>query len=324
MKSVKVIFQKIQTNATAKNAKIACGIIATISVILIGHFLLSSFWFWTSLEITAGALVAGGCWGEWYLFNNPPDEGDALHKSRHRRKELQCIIAVAIGVSVEFLALFHAIPQGARLEKDVAEIGRTNEQLSLQVELLRSNNIVLATKIQHRDILPFQMRKLIEILTNAKNISKIPIKVFIGAGFEKNETMKFAYTINYVMNESGYGDGDVISIPKFSNKGIDPTVQIIAMYSSKIPDPPPFFNSIRINYQLRPANQTNGITETIGNMDYAITESAQISYHPTTNPSKIVCGVAEALNYVGIKSETMLNTNLPNGVCAFFIPEQTY
>lgn len=130
--------------------KVICGIIATISIVVIGFLVLSSFWFWTSWETIAGGLVAAGCWGEWYLFRNPVDEGDELQKLRHRRKELQCIIAVAIGVTAEFAALSHAIPEAVRLETNVVEIGTTNAQLSLQVAQLTSTNKMLQKQMDEQ------------------------------------------------------------------------------------------------------------------------------------------------------------------------------
>jgi len=116
----------MQTRNNATTKKMISGIIATISIIVIGAFAFSSFWFWTSLEIIAGLMVAVGCWGEWNLFKNPAQGG---HESAHRRKELQYILAVAIGVTIEFCALLHSIPEAIRLEQNVVDIGTTNAWL---------------------------------------------------------------------------------------------------------------------------------------------------------------------------------------------------
>jgi hypothetical protein len=172
----------------AKIPKMICGIIATISIVVVGFFSLSAFWFWTCLEITAGGLVAGGCWGEWYLFKNPPDEGDESQKLLHRRKELQCIIAVAIGVTVEFAALSHAIPEAIRLEKDVEEIGTTNAQLvaenlvsrsnvaALELRVMEISNNVVKNDPRNQPILSFEATAIFEVRTNGQNINGLEHK----------------------------------------------------------------------------------------------------------------------------------------------------
>jgi hypothetical protein len=118
---VNVIFQKIQTAIKSKIPKMICGILATISIVVIGFILLPSFWFWVCWEIAAAGLVAVGCGGEWYMFLNPAKDG---HETPHRRRELQFITAVAIGVIMEFFALGHAIPEAMRLEKEAADARR--------------------------------------------------------------------------------------------------------------------------------------------------------------------------------------------------------
>ncbi len=118
-----------------------------MSLTVIGVFLLSSFWFWTCLEIIAGLLVAVGCWGEWYLFKNPPDEKDESRKLQHRRRELQFIISVATGVTLEFAALSHAIPEAIQLEKGVAEIRTTNAKLVADNLVLRSTVAALELQV---------------------------------------------------------------------------------------------------------------------------------------------------------------------------------
>ena len=169
---------------------------------IIGCFLLSSFWFWTCLEIIAGLLVAAGCWGEWYLFKNPAGDGDESAKRIHHSREVRCIIAVAIGVTVEFAALAHSIPEAVRLEKDVVQIGTTNVQLSLRVEELRSNNIALELKLQPRRITQNQIVKFIDLL---RNRPKCPVKVCVGVA--DNETQNYAQQIRGMLDEAGYGTG---------------------------------------------------------------------------------------------------------------------
>ena len=149
-----MIFQKAQTRNKATVPKMICGIIATISVVVFGFLSLSPFWFWTGLEIIAGLLVAGGCWGEWYLFKNPADESDVSAKHLHHSREVRCIIAVAIGVTVEFAALAHSIPEAVRLEKNVAsanELASTNELqvLDLKTNLAELNKATLVLAHQY-------------------------------------------------------------------------------------------------------------------------------------------------------------------------------
>src|ERR1700690_2093630 len=96
--------QKTPTRKNGKIPKIICGIIATISIVGVCFFEFSSFWFWTSWEIIAAALVAIGCIGEWIMFLKPAKKGG---ESDHRHRELQFITAVAIGVAMEFFALSH-------------------------------------------------------------------------------------------------------------------------------------------------------------------------------------------------------------------------
>jgi hypothetical protein len=135
----------------SKPAKIVSGILVAISIAVIGFFALSRFWFWVAWEVLAAALVAVGCGGEWWLFIHPSSDDNSV---AHRRRELQCISIVAIGVAMELLALFHAIPEAMRLEKDVAAanertilVQSNNVSLSLRIEELRSTNLVLRTEL---------------------------------------------------------------------------------------------------------------------------------------------------------------------------------
>ena len=102
------------------------GILTTILIVVVGRLVLRPIWFWVSWEILAAGLVALGCAGEWYLFKNPAKRGQA---PEHRRRELQFITAVAVGVCMEFFALAHAIPEAIRLEKQVEDIRADNSKL---------------------------------------------------------------------------------------------------------------------------------------------------------------------------------------------------
>lgn len=72
-------------------------------------------------------MVAIGCFGEWYLFKYPATLG---HETQHRARELLLIMLVAVGVTMEFLALTHTIPEAIRLEKDVAKADPLNQPIT--------------------------------------------------------------------------------------------------------------------------------------------------------------------------------------------------
>jgi hypothetical protein len=114
-RSVNVIIQKQQTKKSSKIPKIISGILAIISIISIGFCVLPTALFWISWESLAAILVAFGCIGEWWLFIHPSAESN---NTAHRRKELQYITAVAVGVTMEVFALAHAIPEALRLERE--------------------------------------------------------------------------------------------------------------------------------------------------------------------------------------------------------------
>ncbi len=80
--------------------------------------------------------MAIGCFGEWYLFKKPMP-ADADH---HRSRELQFILVVAIGVTMELCGLAHSIPEAIRLEREVIE-GK------IRVEELRKANLTLESSV---------------------------------------------------------------------------------------------------------------------------------------------------------------------------------
>src|SRR5947207_16024411 len=92
----------------SKIPKTIWGIMAAILAVISGWVLLSSLWFWICWEISAAALVAIGCFGEWYLFKTIPKPEEELH---HRKRELQFILVVAIGVAMELMALPNSIQE---------------------------------------------------------------------------------------------------------------------------------------------------------------------------------------------------------------------
>jgi len=144
-----VIAQKIKTKMHRITIKVICATLMTISAVVLAFLLLPSLWFWVCWEILAAGLVALGCCGEWYMFLNPAKKG---HESHHRRKELQFITAVAIGVFMEFLALAHAIPEAIRLQN--------------QVEALHNENLRLIKEIAPRRLTGEQKAALSKVLSN--------------------------------------------------------------------------------------------------------------------------------------------------------------
>ena len=172
------------------NAKIICGIIATISIAVLGFFMLPSLWFWISWEVLAAGLVAVGCASEWYLFLKPSKEGDEAHKLHHRRRELQSVTAVAIGVLMEFLALSHAIPEAIRLEKNVSDA-------NTRVEELRQENDLLEAEIQPRRIKPEQRAV---IMTDLRGLQGPKCRVSIVYNQPDLETAAFAIDVWQILS----------------------------------------------------------------------------------------------------------------------------
>jgi len=147
--------KKTPIKKTSRIPKIICGIIIATFIAVVGYISLSAFWFWICWVFIGAGLVAIGCIGEWVLFINPAPESDEKLKSHHRHRELQFITAVAIGVTMDFIGLFHEMPEAIRLEQNVVDIGTTNAQLiasnllvSQRVEELRQTNNALELQLK--------------------------------------------------------------------------------------------------------------------------------------------------------------------------------
>jgi hypothetical protein len=181
------------TKKTSKTPKIICGIIIAIFIAVVGYFSIPSFWFWICWIFIGAGLVAIGCIGEWVLFINPlPEKSEARLKAYHRQRELQFITAVAIGVTMDFIGLFHEIPKAMQLENDVVLIGSTNAQLV-------ASNLWLQTKLQPRVIMPDKIKDFIFL---TKNVYKIPIKVC--ALEPRGEAYNYAYQIRQMLNQADF------------------------------------------------------------------------------------------------------------------------
>jgi hypothetical protein len=139
-----VIIQKMQISATSSTPRIIGGIILTISIAVLAFLALPSVWFWVCWEVAAAALVAGGCFGEWYLFKTAPKPG---HEGEHRRRELQCILGVAIGVTMELIAIPHALLEARQLEKHISDVNERAALASERAATVESMNLLLRSNV---------------------------------------------------------------------------------------------------------------------------------------------------------------------------------
>jgi len=153
-----VIEKKAAISAKSKRNKSISGIVIAISLMVLGWLALPSFWFWVCWEIIAGVCVTRGCIAEWHLLRFPAKPG---FKAEHRASELRAILAVSIGVTMELIGVGHSVKEGARLEalasqaneqvailsNQTAQLVQSNLSASLQIEELRSNNLVLEKQL---------------------------------------------------------------------------------------------------------------------------------------------------------------------------------
>lgn len=187
------------------------GILAAISTAVFGFILLSSVWFWICWEVVASALVAIGCFGEWYLFKTPATPSD---EDCHRGKELHFILVVAIGVAMELIGLSRSIPEAIRLEGDVAKA-------NLHIEELRQENLKLYAQIKPRRITPDQRTILLARLKN--RFSGQP-RVNIVADSGDMEQRILSRQIRDVLTECGFKIGffEVLTVPNSPGDVVSP------------------------------------------------------------------------------------------------------
>jgi hypothetical protein len=114
-----------------------------MSFISLGFFLLSSFWFWVSLEIIAALLVAVGCSGEWWLHHHPAGR-KRKEKDEHHKLESRFIAMVALGVIIELFALGHSIKEGKKLEDKVSLANERAENTESNLAVLSKATLELA------------------------------------------------------------------------------------------------------------------------------------------------------------------------------------
>lgn len=204
----------------SKLPKMISGILAAILIAIVSYLLLPPVWFWIGFEVVAALLVAVGCVGEWYLFHHPAGR-EKREKEQHRKFEARFILAVAAGVTMEFFALAHAIPEAIRLELQVA-------QLNKETETLRIENHKLELIIKPRALTDEQAEVGIELLKKYAGT-----KADVTAMMDNWESIGFARRLNVILvaakwdvgndvgfvMEQGRGaeDGVFISTNEFSN-----------------------------------------------------------------------------------------------------------
>jgi hypothetical protein len=131
---------------------------------------------------------------------------------------------VAVGVTLEFAALTHSIPEAIRLEKDVAEIGTTNAQLVASnlvnlaaIEMVRSNNNVLAERLDdsikarleiETALLPRKLKNKDEAIEKLRTYAGTKFMVFCPPDAD-GEMSDFAINISMVLSDAGW-----IYVPK--------------------------------------------------------------------------------------------------------------
>jgi hypothetical protein len=106
--------------------KAVCAVTPIILIAAVG-FIFPGVWFWISWEIVGAVLVAVGCVGEWVLLYKNED-------ARHNWLEKKFAIVVAVGVTMDAIGLFHAIPEAIRLENAVADAHAKAEEFRLKAD----------------------------------------------------------------------------------------------------------------------------------------------------------------------------------------------
>lgn len=188
-----------------KIPKTILGIVAAVSAAIVGFIFLPAIWFWICWEVVAAALVAIGCFGEWYLFKTPTMAGE---EARHRRRELQFIFMVAIGVTMELFALAHAIPETLQLERDVAEANKRAAKAQEAASLANERAAVAEKQLAEIKIkaLPRRIseKQRDDFIRLTKGSPKAPVRVI--AMTEDKETMDYAHHIREILDAAGFGN----------------------------------------------------------------------------------------------------------------------
>lgn len=131
-------------------AKMVCVILYAIVAAITSVWVFSFFFgFWHSFEFVSATCVAFGCVGEWWLFLNPsPTENKRLPEyQKYRIKELLCITLVAIGVTLELVALNHTMRESDTQAGEIASLTNETVRLSINLEGEKSKNLALASQV---------------------------------------------------------------------------------------------------------------------------------------------------------------------------------
>jgi hypothetical protein len=160
---------------------------------------LDSYSRWERIDLIGISLVAIGVLGEIYLtirgiwFPYNPTNFAELEKTLWLKKHSWEVIfggLVAVGVALELGALPKSLNESHR---QITSLNQSNLNLSIELEKLRYPNTITSE----------QREKFIEILCEPHNASKIPILVFFGG--DDRATEQFAFQIQKILDEAGYG-----------------------------------------------------------------------------------------------------------------------
>lgn len=322
-----------QTKTRTVAAKMVCVILYAIVAAVVSVWILSFFFgFWHSFEFVAAVCVAIGCMGELLLFINPPptENKKSPEYKRHRLKELLCISLVAIGVTLELVALNHNMRESDMQSAEIASLTNETVRVSLQLEetklQLVGANIKLAaikSAIPPRTIPEKQREIFIATLLDTNIMSpKIDIKVLV-QDVDDPEANSFAISVRAMLNDAGYGtNGEgVIRIKPFSvslNGGNQRMPKIFAVFATDNDGKIIPLNMPSMGGCIMPFLPTkNAVEAEIGN------PRIPIANFYSTYPNDILGGVRNILNYIGLSTAELAANNLlkPNEV-GFYIPPQ--
>ena len=186
----------MHTAIKINTAKIISGILATILSAVIVRIIVPAIWFWIGFEIVAALLVAIGCAGEWYLHNHPAGR-KKVEKEEHHRLESKFILAVVIGVFMEFCALGHVIPASISLENDLVFE-------KLEVEKLRQKNNQFETRLLYdeapRSVRFISQRSNFIALLKDKPVAEVEFMYVPG----DEEGMEYCLAIAGALQDAGW------------------------------------------------------------------------------------------------------------------------
>jgi hypothetical protein len=207
-------------------------------IFLIIWQILSSFGFWGSIEVVGAGLVAYGCINEFRLLasksgldhhRGEPKQtivrrlcrpfvewavlkgvrlntlGHPISPSKEHHLERRYANAVAIGVSIELVALFVSLPEIAQIRKDAALANDRAKSNELQVVIAQSNLAALQLQVQWRTITAEQQASLIKRLRPlAVELPNGEKEITIETIGDNPEARQFAVKLAFVMGACGF------------------------------------------------------------------------------------------------------------------------